>query len=108
MLATFTALADPHRLHIVETLRDGPRPVSAIGAHLALPQPQVSKHLKVLREAGLVVVAPRAQQRIYALSPGAFTAMRLWIERYRDVWEERFSALDDVLDDLPDPDPEPK
>jgi len=64
MVETFAALAEPTRLSIVELLRDGPRPVNDIGERLRLNQPQVSKHLRVLKAAGLVDVQPRAQQRL--------------------------------------------
>ena len=70
MVETFAALAEPNRFRIVELLRSGPRPVNDIGERLRLKQPQVSKHLRVLRGAGLVDVEPRAQQRLYALVPG--------------------------------------
>ena len=92
------ALAAPPRLRIVELLRDGPRPVNDIAARLALSQPQTSKHLRVLRSAGLVAVAPRAQQRLYALRPEPFRECRDWIERFRRIWEERLDALDDLLE----------
>ena len=71
---------------------------SAIAARLALSQPQTSKHLRVLRSAGLVAVAPRAQQRLYALRPEPLRECRDWIERFRRIWEARFDALDDLLE----------
>src|SRR5688572_33481345 len=85
VIATFTALAEPNRLRIVELLRSGPRPVGAIGDALRLNQPQVSKHLRVLKEARLVDVQPRAQQRLYALSPGPLRELNEWLERYRRI-----------------------
>lgn len=100
MQQTFATLAEPNRYRIVELLRTGPRTVSQIGARLRLRQPQVSKHLKVLKEAGLVQVRPRAQQRIYALEPRPLMALHGWLERYRTLWEARFGALDDLLEDL--------
>lgn len=103
MHQTFAALADPHRFKIVELLRRGPQPVGGIGKRLKLAQPQVSKHLKVLKEAGLVIVEARAQQRIYALEPASLRELQTWLDRYRSLWDERFDALDDVLKTLQKP-----
>ncbi len=100
MVETFAALAEPNRFRIVELLRSGPRPVNAIGERLELRQPQVSKHLKVLKEVGLVEVEPRAQQRFYALRPEPLRQMNEWLERYRQLWESRFEAMDEVLEEL--------
>ncbi|MGH2523849.1 MAG: ArsR/SmtB family transcription factor, partial [Anaerolineales bacterium] len=83
MLPTLSALAEPNRLRIVELLREGPRPVGEIAARLQLRQPQVSKHLRVLSEAGLVEVHPAAQQRIYRLRTEPFQALDAWLESYR-------------------------
>ena len=94
---TFSALAEPHRLQIVELLRDKPRPVNEIVNRLNLNQPQVSKHLKVLSDAGLVQVQPFAQQRIYTLQPIPFKELDKWIEKYRNLWEVRFDRLDALL-----------
>jgi len=100
MVATFAALAEPNRFRIVELLRAGPRPVNDIGDRLALSQPQVSKHLRVLKEAGLVDVEPRAQQRVYELRAKPLRELHAWLERYRQLWDERFGDLDDLLEDL--------
>ena len=100
MVETFTALAEPNRLRIVELLRDGPRPVGAIGAALRLNQPQVSKHLRVLKEARLVEVEPRAQQRLYGLRPEPLRELSGWLERYRRVWDERLDRLDELVEEL--------
>ena len=89
MQRTLAALAEPHRFRIVELLRSGPRGVNEIAERLALAQPQVSKHLKVLKEAGLVDVAPRAQQRVYALRPRALLQLHDWLDRYRPLWDAR-------------------
>lgn len=97
MIETLTALAEPTRLQIVALLRDGPQPVGEIGARLRLPQPAVSKHLRVLRDAGLVSVAPHAQQRIYGLNAAPLQALHAWLEGYRQLWDERFAQLDAVL-----------
>src|SRR5688572_8622255 len=100
MFETFAALGEPNRFRIVELLRDGPRPVGEIGERLRLQQPQVSKHLRVLKDAGLVDVEPRAQQRLYALRPVPLRDLHAWIERYRRLWDERFQQLDDLLDEM--------
>jgi DNA-binding transcriptional ArsR family regulator len=100
MVETFAALAEPNRLRIVELLRSGPRPVNAIGKRLRLNQPQVSKHLRVLKQSGIVDVRPHAQQRLYALRPQALRQMNDWLERYRAIWEERFRELDQLVEEL--------
>lgn len=100
MIETLSALAEPNRFRIVELLRKGPRPVSDIGERLRLAQPQVSKHLKVLKDAGLVEVEPRAQQRLYALRPQPLRRLHGWLERYRRIWDERFDQLDLLLTEL--------
>jgi DNA-binding transcriptional ArsR family regulator len=100
MIETFTALAEPNRLRIVELLRGGPRAVGEIGERLRLQQPQVSKHLRVLRDSGLVDVQPRAQQRLYELRAQPLRDLATWLERYRAIWDERFAQLDDYLAEL--------
>jgi DNA-binding transcriptional ArsR family regulator len=97
---TFAALADPNRYRIVELLRSGGRSVNEIGDRLSLNQPQVSKHLKVLRTAGLVEVEARAQQRVYELRAKPLRQLHDWLERYRKVWDVRFEALDELLVEL--------
>jgi DNA-binding transcriptional ArsR family regulator len=97
---TFAALAEPTRFRIVELLRAGPRPVGEIGGRLRLNQPQVSKHLRVLKESGLVEAAPRAQQRLYRLRSEPLHELHQWLERYREVWDERFNQLDRIIDEL--------
>jgi DNA-binding transcriptional ArsR family regulator len=100
METTFRALAEPNRFQIVELLRGGPRPVGDMVDRLHLRQPQVSKHLRVLSEAGLVDVRVDAQRRIYALRPAPLRELEVWLERYRRIWEENFQRLDSVLDEL--------
>ena len=100
MFETFAALAEPNRFRIVELLRSGPRPVNEIGDRLELNQPQVSKHLRVLKEAGLVDVQPRAQQRLYELRAEPLRALHNWLERYRRVWDDRFEQLDELIEEL--------
>ena len=100
MIETFAALAEPNRFRIVELLRSGPRAVNDIGERLHLNQPQVSKHLRVLKEAKLVDVQPQAQQRLYELRPEPLREMQGWLERYRRVWEEQFAQLDELVSEL--------
>ncbi len=100
MNAIMSALAEPNRLNIVELLRDGPRPVGEISNRLRLRQPQVSKHLRVLSDAGIVEVQPVANLRIYKLRPQPFQELDAWLDSFRRVWEERFDRLDDYLHEL--------
>ena len=100
MVETFAALAEPNRFRIVELLRSGPHPVNAIGERLQLNQPQVSKHLRLLKDAGLVDVQPRGQQRLYELRPQPLRQLHHWLERYRQLWDARFEQLDEVIEDL--------
>lgn len=97
MIATLSALAEPNRLRIVELLRSGARPVGEIGERLLLQQPQVSKHLRVLKEAGLVEVEVRAQHRYYELRPEPLRELEVWLERFRDITSARLDRLDDYL-----------
>lgn len=98
MLAkTLSALAEPNRLQIVEVLRAGPQPVSVICDRVPIGQPQISKHLRVLREAGLAHVEPRGQQRVYTLRAAPFRELDAWLERFRSIWGARFDQLDDLL-----------
>ena len=99
-METLQALAEPHRFQIVELLRDGARPVGEMVQRLGLRQPQVSKHLRVLSDAGLVDVRVDAQRRIYALRPAPLKELEAWIERYRRIWEGNFQRLDGVLEEL--------
>jgi DNA-binding transcriptional ArsR family regulator len=100
MSTSFAALAEPNRFRIVELLRTGPRPVNDIADRLRLNQPQVSKHLRVLKEAGLVDVEVRAQQRLYELQPAPLREMHEWLERYRQLWDARFTEMDGLLEEL--------
>jgi DNA-binding transcriptional ArsR family regulator len=100
MIETFAALAEPNRFRIYELLRAGPRPVNDIGERLQLNQPQVSKHLRVLKESGLVDVQPYAQQRLYELRAQPLRELHGWLERYRELWDARFAELDAVIEEL--------
>jgi DNA-binding transcriptional ArsR family regulator len=100
MMATLRALAEPNRFQIVELLRNGPRPVGDMVHRLGLRQPQVSKHLRVLSDAGLVEVRVDAQRRIYALRPAPLQELEEWLERYRRIWEANYQRLDSLLDEM--------
>ncbi len=100
MIETFAALAEPNRFRIVELLRRGPHAVNDIGDRLHLNQPQVSKHLRVLKEVGLVDVQARAQQRVYELRAEPLRELNSWLQRYRRIWEERFEELDQLVEEL--------
>jgi DNA-binding transcriptional ArsR family regulator len=95
-----SALAEPNRLRIVELLREQPYPVGEIARRLVLRQPQVSKHLRVLSEAGLVAVRPIAQQHIYQLQAKPFEELDGWVETFRRIWEARLDSLDDYMQGL--------
>lgn len=97
---TFAALGEPNRFRIVELLRTGPRPVNDISDRLELRQSQVSQHLKVLKDVGLVEVEPLAQQRLYGLRAQSLKQLHGWLERYRRIWEERFDQLDALVEEL--------
>jgi len=97
MNATLTALAEPNRLRIVELLRDRPRPVGEIAQRLRLRQPQVSKHLRVLSDAGLVDVRPVAQQRIYQLRSEPFNELDTWLKTFRRSMSDRMDRLEDLI-----------
>ena len=99
MNATLTALAEPNRLRIVELLRDEPRPVGEIARRLRLRQPQVSKHLRVLSDAGVVDVRPVAQQRIYELRSEPFDELDAWLETFRRRMAHRMDRLEVLIID---------
>ncbi|NUT90397.1 MAG: helix-turn-helix transcriptional regulator [Saccharothrix sp.] len=98
MASTFAVLADPHRREILDVLRAGERPVNDLVDVLDLTQPAVSKHLRVLREAGLVEVRRDAQRRWYRLRPEPLAELDAWLAPYRRMWERSLDALERRLD----------
>jgi DNA-binding transcriptional ArsR family regulator len=96
----FNAVAEPRRRQILDVLADGELSVNAIVEELELAQPQVSKHLRVLREVGAVEVRDRGRQRLYRLNGHALKPIHDWVKSYERSWSERFEALDVVLEDL--------
>ncbi len=97
MNGTLTALSDPNRLRIVELLRERPYTVNEIVERLGLTQPLVSKHLRVLRQAGLVHARPHGQQRFYELQGEPFKELDSWVSTFRQLWEGRMDRLDNYL-----------
>lgn len=93
----FSALAEPNRLDIVDLLYKSPRTVNEIAGVLQLNQPQTSKHLKVLADAGVVEVNPVQNKRYYSLRPQPFKELDRWLEKYRKSWEDRFDRLEKML-----------
>ena len=96
----FAVLAEPVRRRILDLLRERPRPVGELSALLGLSQPGTSKHLRVLRDAGLVRVRARAQQRWYELVPEPLAEVDAWLAPYRCMWADRFAVLGRHLDRL--------
>ena len=96
----FNALAEPRRRQIVEVLAGGERPVNELVRAVGLAQPQVSKHLRVLRETGVVGVRELGRQRLYRLNGRALKPIHDWVKDYELMWSDRFEQLDAVLDDL--------
>jgi DNA-binding transcriptional ArsR family regulator len=96
----FNAVAEPRRRQILDALADGERPVNDLVQVLGMAQPQVSKHLRVLREVGAVEVRDQGRQRLYRLNGHALKPIHDWVKTYERSWSERFDALDVVLEDL--------
>jgi DNA-binding transcriptional ArsR family regulator len=100
-MTAYTALAEPNRRQILDLLREGERSVGDLVARLKLSQPGVSKHLKVLREAGLVEVRPEGKQRWYGLHAQPLSEVDEWLEPYRVYWSGRLDALERHLEEEP-------
>ncbi len=96
----FNAVAEPRRRQILDALVDGERPVNDLVRLLGLAQPQVSKHLRVLREVGAVDVRDEGRQRLYRLNGHALKPIHDWVKSYESTWSERFDRMDLVLEDL--------
>jgi DNA-binding transcriptional ArsR family regulator len=100
MMNAFEALAEPLRRHILDLLRERPRMVGELADLLEISQPGVSKHLRVLRDVGLVRVRQDAQRHWYELRPEALIEVDAWLQPYRQLWEERLDRLNDYLQEL--------
>jgi DNA-binding transcriptional ArsR family regulator len=96
----FNAVAEPRRRQILDLLAGGERPVNDLVVALDIAQPQVSKHLRVLREVGAVDVRDEGRQRLYRLNGRALKPIHDWVKGYERLWSERFDELDAVLEDV--------
>ncbi len=103
-MSTFAVLAEPNRRRILDLLGPSERPVGELVDQLALSQPAVSKHLRILREAGLVEVRGDAQRRLYRVCPEPLRAIDDWLEPYRRMWASRLDDLERHLDAITDGD----
>jgi DNA-binding transcriptional ArsR family regulator len=100
--SAFQVLAEPHRRQILDLLRERERPVGELVSRLSLAQPTVSKHLKILRQSGLVEARTDAQRRLYRLRPEPLLEIDTWLAPYRSLWRDRLDALERHLDAMPD------
>jgi DNA-binding transcriptional ArsR family regulator len=100
----FNAVAEPRRRQILDLLAQGERPVNDLVDLLGLAQPQVSKHLRVLREVDLVRVRDAGRQRMYRLNPEPLRPIHDWMRKYEQMWTERFDLMDTVLAELKEED----
>ena len=96
----FNAVADVHRREILDALITGEKPVGAIVNALSMSQPQVSKHLRVLSEVGLVSCRAEGRRRLYRLEPARLRPMHEWLTSYEQAWNDRLDRMDDYLQDL--------
>jgi DNA-binding transcriptional ArsR family regulator len=96
----FNAVAEPRRRQILDLLAGGERPVNELVRILGIAQPQVSKHLRVLREVGAVDVRDEGRQRLYSVNGHALKPIHDWVKDYERTWSERFDELDAVLEEL--------
>jgi DNA-binding transcriptional ArsR family regulator len=96
----FNAVAEPRRREILDALAEQELPVNDLVQLLGVPQPQVSKHLRVLREVGVVEVRDQGRQRLYRLNGPALKPIHDWVSNYERLWSDRFEQLDVVLEDL--------
>jgi DNA-binding transcriptional ArsR family regulator len=94
----FQALGEPHRLEILDVLREGERPVGELVDRLGLSQPAVSKHLKILRDVGLVDMRADAQRRLYRVRPDPLVELDEWLDSYRRMWSMHLDRLEDHLE----------
>lgn len=102
MSVVFEVLAEPNRRRLLDLLGEEERPVGDLVEALAISQPAVSKHLRILRDAGLVSVRPDGQRRLYRVRPEPLRSVYDWLAPYRAMWETRLDALQAHLDDMPD------
>jgi DNA-binding transcriptional ArsR family regulator len=103
--ATIEVIAEPSRRQILDELLRGEQPVNALVERLSIAQPAVSKHLRILREAGLVAVRPDGQRRLYRLRPEPLIELDTWLEPYREMWR---TSLDKLEQHLTETQPQPR
>src|ERR1700691_3074840 len=96
----FNAIADVHRREVLDALIEGEKAVGAIVDDLSMTQPQVSKHLRVLSEVGLVTCRAEGRRRLYRLQPGCLQPLREWMVKYELVWNDQMDRMDDYLQEL--------
>jgi DNA-binding transcriptional ArsR family regulator len=96
----FNAVAEAHRRQILDVLIAGEKPVGAIVSDLSMSQPQVSKHLRVLNEVGLVRCRADGRRRLYSLEPARLRPMQEWLAKYERAWNERLDRMDEYLNEL--------
>ena len=106
-MRVFDVLAEPNRRRILDLLLAEERPVGALVAELGISQPAVSKHLRVLRDAGLLAVRVDAQRRYYRVCPEPLREVDEWLTPYRAAWADRLDALEHHLDDMPNEEQDP-
>ena len=104
----FNAVAEPRRRQILDALAAGERPVNDLVTALDMAQPLVSKHLRVLREVGLVEVRDEGRQRLYRLNAGPLQSIYDWVKNYEQQWTARFERLDALLEELKEQEQEPE
>jgi DNA-binding transcriptional ArsR family regulator len=102
-MSPFAVLAEPQRRRILDLLRARERPVNALVAELGISQPAVSKHLRILREAGIVEARAHAQQRMYRVRPEPLREIDVWLQPYRALWADSLDALEQHLDEMEEP-----
>ena len=103
-MMVFEVIAEPSRRRILDLLAEGERPVGELVEHVALSQPAVSKHLRTLREAGLVDVRGEAQRRVYRVRPQPLQAVDDWLSPYRRMWQNRLDGLERHMETMNDDD----
>ena len=96
----FNAIGDAHRREILDALNAGEKAVGAIVTDLSMSQPQVSKHLRVLSEVGLVSCRAEGRRRVYRLEPARLRPLHEWLAKYEQAWNERLDRMDDYLKEL--------
>ena len=101
-MTPFDVISEPSRRLLLDALLSGPKPVNALVAEVGMSQPVVSKHLRILREAGWVSVTPDGQRRLYSINPEPVRELDDWIAPYRRLWAERLDALERHLDSISD------